>query len=130
MKYEEQEVELRTIVMEGCGPNVLGIRKDWLRVLIPNGNELFKMQVDKNSQESPLGGLIDQYSKVFEEGLGTFKGPKVKIHIDAEARPKFLKARLVPYAMTGKIVVELKRLQGEGAIEPVQLSEWTAPIVS
>ena len=72
------------------------------------------MQVDKSNQESPLGGLIDQYSEVLEEGLGTFKGPKVKIHIDPEARPKFLKALPVPYAMTGKIVVELKRLQEEG----------------
>ena len=100
--------------MEGCGPNLLG--RDWLRVLTLN-------------QESPLGGLIDKYSEVFEEGLGTFKGPKVKIHLDPEARPKFLKARPVPYAMTGKIEVELKRLQDEGTIEPVQFSEWAAPIV-
>ena len=32
--------------------------------------------------------------------------------------------------MTGKIEVELKRLQDEGTIEPVQFSEWAAPIVS
>ena len=87
------------------------------------------MQVDKSNQESPLGGLIDKYSEVFEEGLGTFKGSKVKIHVDPEVRPKFLKPRPVPYAMTGKIEVELKRLQHEGTIEPVQFSEWAAPIV-
>ena len=88
------------------------------------------MQVDTSNQESPLGGLIDKYSEVFEEGLGTFKGLKVKIHVDPEARPKFLKARPVPpYAITGKIEVELKRLQDEGTIEPVQFSEWAAPIV-
>ena len=28
------------------------------------------MQVDKSKQESTLGGLIDKYSEVFEEGLG------------------------------------------------------------
>jgi len=78
--------------------------------------ELLKMQVDKSNQESPLEGLMDKYSEVFEEGLGTFKGPKMKIHGDPEARPKFLKARPVPYAMTGKVEVELKRLQGEGTI--------------
>ena len=63
------------------------------------------MQVDKSNQESPLGRLIDKYSEVLEEGLGTFKGPKVKIHVDPEARPKLLKARPVPYAMKGKIEV-------------------------
>ena len=86
------------------------------------------MQVGKSNQESPLGGLIDKYSEVFEEGLGTFKGPKVKIHVDHEARPKFLNASPVPYAMKGKIEVELKRLQDEGTIEPVQFSEWVTPL--
>ena len=94
-----------------------------------NWKELFKRQVDKSNQESPLGRLIDKYSEVLEEGLGTFKGPKVKIHVDPEAQPKFLKARPVPYTMTGKIEVELQRLQDEGTIEPVQFSECAAPSV-
>ena len=81
------------------------------------------MQVYNHNQEASLGKLIDQYSELFKEGLGTFKGPKVKIHVEPEAQPKFLKARPVPYAMTGKIEVELKRLQDEGPIEPFQFSE-------
>ena len=57
--------------------------------------------VNKSSQESPLGELIDKDPEVFEEGLGTLKGPQVKIQVDPEAQPKFLKAILVSYAMTG-----------------------------
>ena len=72
--------------MEGYGPNLLG--RDWLRVH-DQLEGVVQMQVDKSNQESPLGGLNDKYSEVFEEGLGTFKGPKVKIHVDPEARPKF-----------------------------------------
>ena len=49
----------------------------------------------------------------------------MKIHVDPEARPKFLKARQVPYALTGKTGVE----QDEGRAEPVQFSEWEASIV-
>ena len=82
------------------------------------------------NHESSFGRLIDQYSEVFQEGLGPFTGPRAKIHVETEAKPKFLKARPVPYAMTGKIEAELKRLQEEGTIEPVQFSEWAAPIVS
>ena len=127
VKNEKQEVELQTLIVEGCGPDLLG--RHLLRVLTLNWKELFKMQVDKCNQESPLGGLIDKYSEVFQEGLGTFKGPKVKIHVDLRKDQKFLKATPVPYAMTGKIEVELKRLQDEGTIDPVQFLEWAAPIV-
>ena len=127
VKYEKQEEDLQTLVVGGSGPNLLG--RDWLRVLTLNWKELFKMKVDKSNQESSLVGLIDKFSEVFEEGLGTCKGPKVRIHVDPEARPKSFKARPVPYAMTGKIEVELKKLQDEGTIEPVQFSEWAAPIV-
>ena len=35
----------------------------------------------------------------------------------------------MPYAMKRKMKAELERLQKEGTIEPVQLSEWAAPIV-
>ena len=115
VKYEKQEVELQTLVVEGLGPNLPG--RDWLRVLRLNWRELFKMQVDENNQESALGRLINQYSEVFREGLGTFAGPRAKIHVETEVKPKFLKAS---YAMAGKIEAELKRLQDEGTIKPVQ----------
>ena len=49
--------------------------------------------------------------------------------MEADAVPKYCKARPVPYAMKEKIEEELKRLQEEGTIEPVQHSEWAAPIV-
>ena len=77
VKYEKQEVELQTLVVEGSGPNLLG--KDWSRVLIVNWKKLFKIQVDENNQESSLGRLIDQYSEVFQEGLRMFTGPRAKL---------------------------------------------------
>ena len=51
------------------------------------------------------------------------------MHVEPEAKPKFLKARSVPYTMTGKIEAELKRLPDEGTIEPVPFSKWATPIV-
>ena len=53
----------------------------------------------------------------------------LKNHVELVAQLKFLKARPVSYAITGKIEVETKRLQDEGTIEPVQFLEQTAPIV-
>ena len=48
------------------------------------------MQVEENNQESLLRRLIEQYSEVFREGLGTFTGQRAKIHVEIEEKPKFL----------------------------------------
>ena len=127
VKYEGQENELSTLVVEGSGPSLLG--RDWLKEVKLDWKKSFKMNMDEKQVESRLEELINQYSEVFEEGLGTFTGPKAKIHVEVEAVPKFCKARAVPYAMKGKIEEELKRLQEEGTIESVQFSKWAAPIV-
>ena len=49
--------------------------------------------------------------------------------MDPNTPPRFHRARSVPYAMRDKVEKELKRLQEEGTIEPVEFSEWATPIV-
>ena len=51
---------------------------------------------------------------------------EAKILVDAEATPKFLLSwpHPVPYAYQ-----ELQWLEQQGIIEPVQSSDWAAPIV-
>ena len=127
LKYEGQKNELSTLVVEGSGPSLFG--RDWLKEVKLHCKKLFKMNMDEKLVESRLEKLINQCSEVFEEGLGTFTGPKAKIHVEVDAVPKFCKAQPVPYAMKGKREKELKRLEEEGTIESVQFSEWAAPIV-
>ena len=74
--------------------------------------------------------LLSKYSNVFQEGLGDFKGYKAKINVDRNATPRFYKARTVPYAMREKVESELDRLVAEGTLEPVEYSDWAAPIVA
>ena len=57
------------------------------------------------------------------------KGYEAKIHIDAGPTPRFCRARPVPYARRVKVKQELERLVREGILEPVQHSDWAAPIV-
>ena len=66
---------------------------------------------------------------MFQEGLGTLKGFQAKIHVDPHAKPCFFKVRSVPFAFRDKVEVELKRLQEEGTLEPVEMSAWVAPLV-
>ena len=73
--------------------------------------------------------ILSRYKNVFQPGLGTLEGYEAKIIVDPEAQPRFCKARSVPYSMWGKAENEVKRLQQEGIIEPIQFAEWAAPIV-
>ena len=66
---------------------------------------------------------------MFHKELGTLKGFQAKIHVDPHAKPHFFKARTVPYAFRDKVEVELKWLQEEGTLEPVEVSAWATPIV-
>ena len=61
--------------------------------------------------------------------LGEVKDATAKVHIDPSVPPRFCKARTVPYALRPKVEKELERLERDGVIEPVQFSEWAAPIV-
>ena len=74
--------------------------------------------------------MLDAYGEVFEDNLGTIYGVSAKIHVDESTTvPTFHKARLVPYALREKVEKELDRLQQQGIIEPVQFSDWAAPVV-
>ena len=46
-----------------------------------------------------------------------------------DAQPRFCKARQVPCALREKVGQELTRLTRDGILQPVQFSEWAAPIV-
>ena len=88
-------------------------------------NELF--YADHSSTR--LQEVINKYSEVFRDELGTLNGRKAKIHVKENSKPQFYRHRAVPYALRAGVEKELDRLEKEGIIEPVQFSEWAAPIV-
>ena len=66
---------------------------------------------------------------MFGEDLGCIKGAPATIHINQEHTARFYKARPAPYSLRDKVEAELTHLQRQGIIEPVQFSEWAAPVV-
>ena len=54
---------------------------------------------------------------------------RASIHVDKDAQPLFFKPRSLLYAMRSKVDAEIDRLIQEGIIEPVDFSQWAAPIV-
>ena len=110
--------EVPLIVVQGAGPTLLG--RNWLQ---HNWQEIHHVRSES------LQSVLDKYSTVFQEGLGTLEGFEAKIHVDPDARPRYFRHRSVPYAMRDKVEAELERLQAEGTLEPVDVSDWAAPIV-
>ena len=57
------------------------------------------------------------------------KGTGASLNIDPDAQPRFCQARPVPHVLRGKVETELDRLTSLNVIQPVQFSNWAAPIV-
>ena len=72
--------------------------------------------------------MLNKYPGLISDGVGTFAGPKVRIHVSADAQTLFHKARPVPHMMRSMIECELDCLQSEGIISLVEYSNWAAPI--
>ena len=122
VEHNDQSTTLPLFVTQGKGPSLLG--RNWLDTLRLNWKKIFMVQ-----NENTLQDVLGRYPDVFQEELGTVKGVTAKIHVDPTATPKFCKARSVPFALQAGVEEELERLQKQGIIEPIQFSDWAAPIV-
>lgn len=70
-----------------------------------------------------------KYSEVFADGLGRFTGGKVSVHVREGARPVFMRARPLAYALREPVERALAQLQRDGILSPVERSDWATPIV-
>ena len=116
-----QEAKLPLLVIQGKGPSLLG--RNWLAHFRLDWKEIHRLH--RNALEE----LLEQHQEIFKPGLGALKGHKARIYVDEKVKPRFCKARSVPYSMRALVEKEFDRLTQEGVIEPVQFAEWAAPIV-
>ena len=122
--YQGQVEQLPLLVVHGTGPSLLG--KDWMsKIRLDWGRLLHTIQVDTADVDT----VLQKHATVFKNELGLVKNMTAKIHVDAQAKPRFCKARTVPYALRDKVNTELDRLSHAGIIQPVEFAEWAAPIV-
>ena len=71
-----------------------------------------------------LETLVKNYSEIFSSELGTIKGIKAKINIEANSQSKFMKTRGVPFAMKEAVQAEIGRMEKDGILKSVPYSEW------
>ena len=83
--------------------NLLG--RSWIEALQLRPNKLDlnhlyhvnHVNISNNSQA--LVGIMKQYAKVFQEGLGHCKKHKVHLTLKSDPQPQFLKPRPLPFAL-------------------------------
>ena len=121
VKYEKRKMSLSLLVAGLDGPSLLG--RDWLSDLRLDWYSILKIQTNSLDQ------LLQKYSDVFEEGLGTLKNFKAKLYVAKDVKPRFIKARSVPYAIRSLVDTEIDHLIAQNFIEPIVFSNWDAPIV-
>ena len=116
----DESKQLSVIMVEGKGPDLLG--RDWLSELRVDWKQVHRIG-------NPLEEVISRYPTVFSEGLGTYAGEAAHIQVADAARPRFCKARAVPYALKDLVNEQLEKMEAEGVISAVKFAEWAAPIV-
>ena len=122
VNYQSQGASLPLLVVPGDGPTLLG--RNWLEEIKINWSDIKLLNTF-----STLEQVLDQHSVVFISSIGRLKEITAKILVNPEARPRFLKARPVPYSLKEKVIKELQHLQDLQVITPVKHSDWAAPIV-
>ena len=131
LKYQNQNVTVPLLVVEGSGPSLFG--RDWLSHVKLDWKNICSIRVSDpglpQDIQTRLHTTIQSHPNVFKPTLGTIKGITAKLEMKAEAQPRFYKARPVPYALQEAVEAEYNRLESEGIVERVQFSEWATPMV-
>ena len=129
VEHNNQAKDLTLHVVKKQEPALFG--RDWLHQIQLDWKRICAISKEQPTQDTPkkLEKLLDKYSEVFKDEIGTLKSTKAKLTLRKGSKPKFCKVRPVPYAMKPKVEVELKRLETEGILHKVKSSDWSTPIV-
>ncbi|XP_046959671.1 uncharacterized protein K02A2.6-like [Vanessa cardui] len=119
VKLGAKEARCDLIVVSGKGPSLLG--RNWFHGL---NIEI----VGLCWSEDKITNLVNQFPGLFASELGEYKGPLVSLHVRADATPKFLKARAIPFPLKQQVNEELNKMVDQGILTPVNYSNWATPL--
>nr|XP_037276591.1 uncharacterized protein K02A2.6-like [Rhipicephalus microplus] len=122
VKLGDKERQLPLFVVKGAYPTLFG--RSWMKAFKLGITQTEGVNVVKSTED-----LVSQYHEVFSEQLGTFHGVTASISVQKGAKPRFVKARPIPFALRDRVFEELQRMERESVIKPVKTSQWAAPIV-
>ena len=102
VEYEGQQAKLNLVIVDGKGPSLLG--RDWLHHIRLDWAQFHKVDAEQSVQ---LEQILSKHAALFEPGLGKIAGTKAKFYLKKDAKPKFCRARQVPFAIRAKVEKEI-----------------------
>ncbi|XP_063634987.1 uncharacterized protein K02A2.6-like [Cydia splendana] len=130
VQYGQVNKELDLYVIKRGMTSLLG--RQWIHelgvtlpILVPC-NKLDRENIGQKFDENVFSS---RFKEVFEDGLGRFTGGKVGFALREGARPVFLRARPLPYALREPVERALDQLVRDGIITPVPTSDWATVVV-
>lgn len=132
INFENKSYILKTYVIKNGGPPLIG--RNGLKMLSLGIRKLepaicSNLCVTVADSSTKVTYLMNKYSDIFEDKLGTFNKFQVSLKLKEGAIPKFFKPRPVPFALKPKIERELERLVNNKVLIPTEFSDWATPIV-
>ncbi|XP_049272416.1 uncharacterized protein K02A2.6-like [Rhipicephalus sanguineus] len=127
--YNGTLTKLPIVIVKGTGSSLLG--RNWfhaLNIAICGINQA--AEGSSTERQELVERLKKKYGTVFSEEISGHNGPPVDLELHPEARPKFLKARSIPFALQPAYEKELDKLEQQGIIAPTQHSDWATPLVA
>ena len=127
---QQPKKSLTLLVVAGDGPSLFGhnwlshIRLDWKSI-----GAIGAITASPKVPTPSLEALLKKHEGIFFEELGTIRPLQAELQVCSDARPKYCKARPVPFAIREAIENELQRLEAAGIIKPVKHSDWAAPVM-
>ena len=143
VQYNNQRANLDLYVVRKGGPPLFG--REWFNHFQVNWKEIKSLRISQETESSnskivkmageyeksnpKLHKLLVKYKDLFRNGIGCLTQKKATLSRKPQPTPKFIKARPIPFAMRPKVGKELEKLERDGIISKIEMSEWAYPIV-
>ena len=124
----EKIVMLPLYAVDSKFPTLLG--REWIRVIFEK-DWLDKMVLSVVNHVRDCTSFIESLksSSVFDPGVEEVVGYEDSLDLKSDARPKFCKARQVPFAIKDSLGEAIDKLVEQRLWKPVEHSEYASPVV-
>ena len=119
------------VIVENADFQLPLLGRDWLGKLRLDWQGLLKSCTKGDPRINALhtASWINEFPDVVKEGLGRLKRIRADIELKGKVKPIFCKSRAVPFALRKQVEEILQQQVEDGELQPVEQSEWAAPIV-
>ena len=127
VKYGDQKCKhMPLLVVNVTEPALFG--RNWLARIKLDWHNTFTIHAPSTPKLTE-SEVIAKHATVFDGELGCIRGFNAKLNLMEDAEPVFRKARPVLYALKPRVEAELDKLESNGVLGKVAVSEWASPLV-